>query len=141
VTEKGEVTDQVKTFRMWNYDAAGMYGPGADPMYICIPVYLGLHSSGSYLIFYENSFEANFTFGDVATAAFEGGALRYYVTAGSPAQLLERYTELTGRSPLPPRWAFNAPSLSPVPVGRGFNGMLGLGLAILSVPGRHCALL
>ncbi len=105
MTEKGEVTDQVKTFRMWNYDAAGMYGPGADPMYICIPVYLGLHSSGSYLIFYENSFEANFTFGDVATAAFEGGSLRYYVTAGSPAQLLERYTELTGRSPLPPRWA------------------------------------
>jgi len=105
VTEKGEVTDQVKTFRMWNYDAAGMYGPGSDPMYICIPVYLGLHSSGSYLIFYENSFEASFTFEDVATAAFEGGALRYYVTAGPPAQLLERYTELTGRPPLPPRWA------------------------------------
>jgi alpha-glucosidase len=105
VTQKGEVTEQAKTFRMWNYDAAGMYGPGTDPMYICIPLYLGLHSSGSYLIFYENSFEANFTFEDVATAAFEGGALRYYVTAGSPAQLLERYTELTGRPPLPPRWA------------------------------------
>ena len=105
VTEKGEISDRPKTFRMWNYDAAGMYGPGADPMYICIPVYLGLHSSGSYLIFYENTFEAYFTFEDVATAAFEGGALRYYVTAGSPAHLLERYTELTGRPPLPPRWA------------------------------------
>ncbi|NEQ24819.1 MAG: DUF4968 domain-containing protein, partial [Microcoleus sp. SIO2G3] len=23
-----------KAFQMWNYDAAGMYGPGADPMYI-----------------------------------------------------------------------------------------------------------
>ncbi|HBB35964.1 MAG TPA: alpha-glucosidase [Cyanobacteria bacterium UBA8803] len=96
---------QPKGFRMWNYDAAGMYGPGSDPMYICIPVYLGLHSSGSYLIFYENSYEATFTFEEVATAAFAGGALRYYVTAGTPAQLLERYTELTGRSPLPPRWA------------------------------------
>ncbi len=105
VTQKGEVSDRVKTFRMWNYDAAGMYGPGSDPMYICIPVYLGLHSSGSYLIFYENSFESYFTFEDVATAAFDGGALRYYVTTGSPAQLLERYTELTGRPPLPPRWA------------------------------------
>jgi alpha-glucosidase len=94
-----------KAFRMWNFDAAGMYGPGADPMYICIPLYLGLHQQGSYLIFYENTYPATFTFEDVATAAFEGGALRYYVTAGSPAQLLERYTELTGRSPLPPRWA------------------------------------
>ncbi len=105
VTKKGEITNQPKTFRMWNYDAAGMYGPGSDPMYICIPIYLGLHSSGSYLIFYENSFEAKFTFEDIATANFEGGSLRYYLTVGSPAQLLERYTELTGRSPLPPRWA------------------------------------
>jgi alpha-glucosidase len=94
-----------KTYRMWNFDAAGMYGPGSDPMYICIPVYLGLHSSGSYLIFYENSFDAKFTFEEVATADFEGGALRYYIMAGEPPQLLERYTELTGRSSLPPRWA------------------------------------
>ncbi|WP_339374046.1 MULTISPECIES: hypothetical protein [unclassified Tolypothrix] len=46
---------QSKTYRMWNYDAAGMYLPGSDPMYLCIPVYLGLHSLGSYLVFYENS--------------------------------------------------------------------------------------
>lgn len=105
MTKKGEATKQPKTFRMWNYDAAGMYGPGADPMYICIPVYLGLHSSGSYLVFYENSFEANFTFENLATADFQGGSLRYYFSAGTPTQLLERYTELTGRAPLPPRWA------------------------------------
>ncbi|HEY9624542.1 MAG TPA: glycoside hydrolase family 31 protein [Crinalium sp.] len=94
-----------RTYRMWNYDAAGMYGPGSDPMYISIPLYLGLHQQGSYLVFYENSFDADFSFQDVATAAFKGGALRYYVTVGSPAQVMERYTELTGRSPLPPRWA------------------------------------
>ncbi|WP_026098946.1 glycoside hydrolase family 31 protein [Kamptonema formosum] len=92
-------------YRMWNFDAAGKYGPGSDPMYICIPVYLGLHEGGSYLVFYENSFEAYFTFGEMATADFQGGGLRYYFAAGEPAQLLERYTELTGRPPLPPRWA------------------------------------
>ncbi len=96
---------QSKTYRMWNYDAAGKYAPGSDPMYLCIPVYLSLHFSGSYLIFYENSFDANFTFAETATAEFSGGALRYYFTIGSPPQLLERYTELTGRSPLPARWA------------------------------------
>jgi alpha-glucosidase len=94
-----------KTYRMWNFDAAGMYGPGSDPMYICIPLYLGLHDLGSYLIFYENTFPAEFTFTEVATADFESGALRYYFTVGEPSQLLTRYTELTGRSPLPPRWA------------------------------------
>ncbi|MBL1174234.1 TIM-barrel domain-containing protein [Pantanalinema sp. GBBB05] len=106
VETKAELPSTTRTYRMWNYDAAGMYAPGSDPMYISIPVYISLHSQGSYLIFYENSFEATFTFDDAhATAAFTGGALRYYVATGSPTQLVERYTELTGRSPLPPRWA------------------------------------
>lgn len=95
-----------KTYRMWNYDAAGMYGPGSDPMYISIPIALHLHHQGCYLAFYENSFEAAFTFkDDRLTPSFDGGALRYYVAAGTPAQVMERYTELTGRSPLPPVWA------------------------------------
>ena len=93
------------TYKMWNYDAAGMYGAGSDPMYLCIPVYIGIHQEGSYLIFYENSFEANFTLNENAIADFEGGSLRYYITTGTPQHLIERYTELTGRSPLPPRWA------------------------------------
>ncbi|WP_404786622.1 TIM-barrel domain-containing protein [Altericista sp. CCNU0014] len=105
VTDKQEVTETPKTFRMWNYDAAGKYDTGADPMYICIPLYWGLHHAGSYLVFYENSFDAQFTFSEIATATFEGGALRYYIAVGPPAQLLERYTELTGRAPMPPRWA------------------------------------
>ncbi|MBE9168947.1 glycoside hydrolase family 31 protein [Pleurocapsales cyanobacterium LEGE 06147] len=94
-----------KTYQIWNYDPAGSYSPGTDPMYICIPLYLGLHDRGSYLIFYENSFRAEFTFADLATAQFEGGSLRYYVTVGQPPHLIERYTQLTGRPPLPARWA------------------------------------
>lgn len=95
-----------QTYRMWNYDAAGMYGPGSDPMYISIPVYIALHERASYLVFYENSFDATFSFAeDSAEATFTGGALRYYIAVGKPSLLLERYTELTGRAPLPPRWA------------------------------------
>nr|WP_228035876.1 glycoside hydrolase family 31 protein [Oculatella sp. LEGE 06141] len=92
-----------RSYRMWNFDPAG-YDPGTDPIYICIPIYCGLHRSGSYLTFFENSFDAKFTFAETATADFEGGALQYYVIAGDPPQLLERYTQLTGRSPLPARW-------------------------------------
>jgi alpha-glucosidase len=94
-----------KTYQIWNSDPGGRYSPGVDPIYICIPVYLGLHNWGSYLIFYENSFRAEFTFADVAIANFAGGALRYYVAVGEPSQVIERYTQLTGRAPLPPRWA------------------------------------
>ncbi len=104
-SEKGEPTAEAKQYRMWNYDVAGMYGPGSDPMYLSIPVYVGLNQQGSYLIFYENSFDAYFSFEEMATADFTGGGLRYYLAVGTPPQLLERYTELTGRAPLPPRWA------------------------------------
>ncbi|MHB8262993.1 MAG: TIM-barrel domain-containing protein [Acidimicrobiales bacterium] len=41
----------------------------------------------------------------LARIKFAGGALRYYLTAGSPAEVLEQYTDMTGRPPLPPRWA------------------------------------
>jgi alpha-glucosidase len=104
-TPVNEQTQSEQTYRMWNYDAAGMYGTGSDPMYICIPVYISLQEQGSYLIFYENSFDGKFSFTDLVTVSFTGGALRYYITAGTPAELLERYTELTGRAPLPPQWA------------------------------------
>ncbi|WP_414621298.1 TIM-barrel domain-containing protein [Calothrix sp. CCY 0018] len=99
-------TDKPRTYRMWNFDAGGIYTSGTDPLYLCIPLYLGLHEEGSYLIFYENTFRANFSFKDFAVADFEDGALRYYFTTGSLPQMMQRYTQLTGCPPLPPRWAF-----------------------------------
>lgn len=90
---------------MWNSDPLGGYGPGVDPLYLGIPVYLGLHQEGSYLLFYENSYRAVFRFKDLARVYFPGGSLRYYFIPGPPERALRRYTELTGRPPLPPRWA------------------------------------
>ncbi|MGG6239200.1 TIM-barrel domain-containing protein [Nodosilinea sp. AN01ver1] len=102
--------EQPKTYQFWNYDPGNIYQPGTDPMYISIPVYMGLHRGGSYLAFYENTFRGELTLSNSAaepraTATFEGGALRYYLAVGAPPLLMERYTALTGRSPLPPRWA------------------------------------
>ncbi len=98
--------------RMWNTDPKGSYGPGDDPIYMPLPVYLGLHHNGGYLVFYENSFPANFHFDALnrtdqpqVNAAFEGGALRYYFIAGAPPQALQRFSELTGRPAMPPRWS------------------------------------
>jgi alpha-glucosidase len=93
------------SYRLWNRDPGGAYGPGADPLYLGIPVYLGLHGQGSYLVFYENSYPGRLTLEDTAAARFAGGALRYYFIPGPPARAVERYSELTGRPPLPPRWA------------------------------------
>ncbi|MGC8874850.1 MAG: TIM-barrel domain-containing protein [Chloroflexia bacterium] len=92
------------TYRVWNEDPQGGYEPGHDPLYLCIPVYVGLHREGCYLVFYENSFESRFRFDGVAEASFADGALRYYFIPGPLPRLLERYSALTGRPALPPRW-------------------------------------
>ncbi len=94
------------TYRMWNTDRQGEYLPGDDPLYISIPVYIGLHAAGSYLVFYENPCDARFSFDTAAIATFAGGPLRYYVSVGEVPTLLDAYTQLTGRPALPPRWAF-----------------------------------
>ena len=103
------------TCRMWNTDPKGAYKAGDDPLYMPMPVYLGLHNQGSYLIFYENSYPATFRFDPLseedqtgqpeAQVTFESGALRYYFIPGDPANALQRFSELTGRAGLPPRWS------------------------------------
>ncbi len=93
-------------YRMWNSDPRGSYGPGDDPLYLNIPAYISLHSRGSSLVFHENSHDGTVTIEDHMVVTFNDGALRHYFMTGTPPQLLERYTELTGRPVLPPRWAF-----------------------------------
>jgi alpha-glucosidase len=94
------------TYRMWNTDPQGKYKSGQDPLYISIPVYIGCHPAGSYLVFYENPYDGMFEFDEEAIVSFDGGSLRYYVSVGTMPELVNTYTELTGRPALPPRWAF-----------------------------------
>ncbi len=98
-----------RAYTLWNRDPGGAYGPGADPVYLNIPTYAGLHDRGSYIVFYENYRRSVFDLGanrpDVAEHRFEGGALVHYFAPGPLDRALERYTELTGRPPLPPLWA------------------------------------
>ncbi len=94
--------------RCWNTDPGGSYAPGADPIYMPIPIYLSLHADGAYLIFYENPFPSEFNFAQrdaTVQVSFEAGQLRGYLIPGPPQRCLERYTELTGRAPLPPLWS------------------------------------
>lgn len=93
------------TYRLWNRDPGGAYGPGEDPLYLTAPVLWVHRPAPGYLIFYENPHEGQVVLGDRMKVAFEGGALRYYLIPGPVERALERFSELTGRPPLPPRWA------------------------------------
>lgn len=96
-------------FTNWNSDAPG-YTEGRDPLYQTIPFYIGLRRGLAYGIFFDNSYRSYFDFGknSQAYAAFgaEGGEVNYYFFYGPQIRkILGRYTELTGRMPLPPLWA------------------------------------
>jgi alpha-glucosidase len=93
------------SYRFWNLDPGGSYAPGHDPLYACIPVYFVLQDAGSYLVFYENAFDGRLDLSDHARLRFERGMLRSYWIPGKPVQALSQYAELTGKAPLPPRWA------------------------------------
>lgn len=110
--QSGPLNLRGTSHRMWNIDPRGGYGPGVDPLYMPLPVYMSLHSLGSYLVFYENSFPAIFDFSpniengqDSSEIIFAGGVLRYYCIVGHPSDILRRFTQLTGRPGLPPKWS------------------------------------
>jgi alpha-glucosidase len=96
------------THRLWNRDPGGAWGPGQDPLYCGIPVLVGLHPQGDLLTFYENPYEAVVRVDAQGSGrtevTFAGGLVRQYVATGPLPRLLERYAELTGTSPMPPRW-------------------------------------
>ncbi|MDP1579242.1 MAG: glycoside hydrolase family 31 protein [Candidatus Didemnitutus sp.] len=96
-------------FVMWNSDTPG-YVEGRDPIYQSIPFYLGWEEGRAYGLFYDNTYRTTFDLGhtgqDYAAFGADGGELNYYFFAGpSLKQIVSRYTELTGRMPLPPLWA------------------------------------
>lgn len=96
-------------FVMWNSDTPG-YTEGTDPIYQSVPFYLGWEEGRAYGLFYDNAHRATFDLGQSGqeAAAYEaaGGVLDYYFFHGpSLKKVIGRYTELTGRMPLPPLWA------------------------------------
>lgn len=86
--------------------------PDTDPMYQAIPMFVGLRKGQVYGIFLDNTRMSYFDMGKEGSLdgyyyfGADGGDLDFYFFAGPDVkQVLSRYTELTGRMPLPPLWA------------------------------------
>jgi alpha-glucosidase len=93
------------SYSLWNTEVSGSYRLEDDPLYMTAPVYHAHSQDGSYLLFYDNSFDGEISFDEKAMVRFMGGGFHYTFILGQPAKALEQYTQLTGRPPLPPRWA------------------------------------
>ncbi|HEY7959823.1 MAG TPA: TIM-barrel domain-containing protein, partial [Sphingomicrobium sp.] len=97
------------TFTNWDTDAPG-FTPSTDPIYKAIPFFIGVGDAGaSYGLFLDNSWRSTFDFGHRNADAIEisaQGPIDYYLIAGpTMADVVRRYTDLTGKPPLAALWS------------------------------------
>ncbi len=86
------------------------YGDPRLPMYVSVPFYIGIHHKQVYGLFFTNSYKTFFNF-ELSTPEFssinaEGGDADYFFFYDqSVGKIIEHYTSITGRMPLPPLWS------------------------------------
>ncbi|HEV7663321.1 MAG TPA: TIM-barrel domain-containing protein [Chloroflexota bacterium] len=94
----------------WNTDPPLGHTASLNNLYTSVPFVMALQDGQAWGMFVDSSSRVEFDLGNEEPTrcgfAVDGGPLVYYIFAGpSPRAVLERYTELTGRISLPPRWA------------------------------------
>jgi alpha-glucosidase len=94
---------------MWNSDTYA-HDSSTDPMYVSVPFFLVMRHGQAHGIFLDNTWRSFFDVGHedrgLLTFGAAGGDLDYYFINGpDPKKVIERYTALTGRMPLPPFWS------------------------------------
>ena len=114
----GSLDKRGSRISLWNTDPPGPHTDKTWAMYTSIPFFLSVreqHPPLTYGLFLDSPALTEFDVGatqpdrlSFAVGAGDG-ALTYYFFAGSGEEamqtILARYSELTGRMPLPPRWA------------------------------------
>jgi alpha-glucosidase len=105
----GPLDHRGQAFTNWNTDAY-KYQESTDPLYQTVPFFIGFREGRAYGLFFDNTYRSNFDFGrelrDTYSLGAEGGELDYYFFYGpEPRNVIEEYTALTGRTPLPPLFA------------------------------------
>lgn len=93
----------------WNTDNPN-HQPTDDPLYVSIPFYMGIHHGLNYGIFFDNSYRTHFNFGAsndrFSSFTADAGEIDYYfIYHKNVKDILRSYSWLTGRMPMPPKWA------------------------------------
>jgi alpha-glucosidase len=94
---------------LWNTDP-GAYQRTEEPINYCIPFYVGVRDDLVYGILWDNPARGTIDMGanDADKLVFEaerGFVDAYFMFGETLDNVLEQYTNLTGRMPMPPLWA------------------------------------
>lgn len=103
----GTLNRKGRSFKMWNSDNP-CYGVNQDPLYKSIPFFM---SSYQYGIFFDNTYKSEFKFGSESNDYFsfeapKGEMIYYFIYGNDYKQIIQNYTQLTGKPIMPPKWAF-----------------------------------
>ena len=108
----GSMDKRGQAFPVWNIDPHKGHDEHTVNMYTSIPFYLGLTVDDGrvYGVLIDHTGRVEMDIGKTNEAqvsmTVQGDSLIAYFFAGpTPADVMMQYTELTGRMPLPPRWA------------------------------------
>ncbi len=96
-----------KRLRLYNRAHYG-YTTSSELMNYSIPLFL---SSKKYAVLFDNASDGILDLdskqNNIISSRFSSGVMNYYVIAGNDwYNLIDEYTNLTGKQPLPPRWVF-----------------------------------
>jgi len=108
----GGLDKRGRAWTFWNTDAYdpahGGWAPDQDPLYQSIPFAIHVAGGVAHGVFVDQPRRMVFDYTDPARDVIEADApaLDHYLIAGPRmADVVDRYTRLTGRPALPPRWA------------------------------------
>ena len=112
--KSGPVNKNGQHFTLAATDSMGFRAESSDPLYKQIPFYICRHAAGSYGLFYDSLSNGSLDFGrehnnyyePFNSIHLEEENLIFYLILGTPREILQRFTALTGGASAVPDWAF-----------------------------------
>ena len=108
----GGLDKRGRAWTFWNTDAydpaLGGWKPDQDPLYQSIPFAVHFHDGRAHGLFTDETRRMVYDLTgdrDVITADGARSVEQYVIAGPTIAEVVDRYTQLTGRPALPPRWA------------------------------------
>ena len=110
----GPVNKSGQHFTLSATDSMGFRAENSDPLYKQIPFYICRNAAGSYGLFYDSLSNGSLDFGrehnnyyePFNSIHLEEENLIFYLILGTPKEILQRFTVLTGGAAPVPDWAF-----------------------------------
>lgn len=107
--QTGGLNKRGKSLGMWNTDNYS-YPTDSKYVYTTIPFFLGLKDKKAYGIFFDNTYRSYYEMASESDDYYyfyaNGGKLTYYFIYGpQTSDVINKYTELTGKMEAPPLWS------------------------------------